>query len=73
MVDHHGFLTFDFHIYNFFVSKAVLCFGKVTSFIFALMWMTQVFDVIVYQNYELLHSVAQRSGLIIWSLLTFLC
>jgi len=33
MVDQHGFLTFDFHIYNFFVSKAVLCVGEFSSFI----------------------------------------
>jgi len=34
-VDQHGFLTFDFHIYNFFVSKAVLCVGEFSSFICA--------------------------------------
>jgi len=57
-VDQHGFLTFDFHIYNFFVSKAILCIGEFSSFICIWVWMTQFYDVNVYQDSELLHSVA---------------
>ena len=57
-VDQRGFLTFDFYIYNFFVSKSVLCAGEFSSFICVYVWMTQVYDVIVYQHSELLQSVA---------------